>query len=162
MLILGAALGGAIVSGLLLLISDYFRSKREESREQRNFERDIFTATLAPIKTLIDEGIAIVTTFALLNTPEHPPIGQAEYEATKQYLFAINRATITAKTLDEKELEDNLVRLQQVAQKVADAIASSNPLNLIAQTQEILADIEIQYINLTVEFRPTQNPPWWW
>ena len=163
MLILFAALGGAIVSGLLLMTSDYLRSKREEAREQRNFERTTHVATLIPIKTVIDTGTILISSLAL-EALTNNEISQVELEERKRLLIAANRARVTARTLEEPELDANLVQLALAffeatdgTPKDMDAIAT-----MVDQTQSILSDIEKQYINLTRAFSPAPNSPWWW
>jgi len=164
MTILLAALGGAAVTGLLLILSQYFQTQREEHRQQRDFARAVRGESLDRIKLAIDTGVTITT--QLEEWSEGRAVQSTITQIIYEYNVALNGALVSATTLEAEQLKRELINLSTLTDHIADTIQNDTfTSTLLGEAINQLALIENQYTELKVKWYPTKpESPFsrWW
>ena len=116
MLILIAALGGAIVSGGLLLLSHHLQGKRDDRRRQRDFERATRGESLDQIQHVIDLGAKVsIHVDAFSRGGEITP---DRIEDFYQLAVASNRAQISCIAIGGQQIDHELAVLSSLMERM--------------------------------------------
>ena len=151
MLILIAALGGAVVSGGLLILSHHLQAKRDDRRQQRDFERGIRGESLGRVKHAVDLGPAV--TAYLHRISSGGEITDTGLSTIHGFSAALDGALVSAIAIGEEQLKDDIVRLSGLMQQIASAVSSGTlQVTLLGDAIDSLAHIEARHIEIKIRF----------
>jgi len=161
-LLVTATLGGAAITGLLLIWSQHFQATLADRRERRDREREVRSERLERIKHLIDSGANILARLDWASGARNIP---PPAEDIQQFGAALNGALISSIEMDSPSLTAELhTTVELMIQVDAQFNQTIIGRDVIGQVIANLARIQRQYIDLRTAQIKEQPPerPWWW
>jgi len=147
--ILVATLSGAILSGVLLFVGQYFQARRDDKRQQRVFERSVRSESLERIKYAVDIGVRMLT---LLDAESEGM--ESARDLVLEFNLGLNGALLCARAMGAQQLEDELMTISSLMQNIALTMNMGTvDRELLPESARMFASVEKHYMELKMQNR---------
>jgi len=144
---LGGGIFGALISGILLILNNHLQAKRDNDRQQRDYQMATRIEILSRVKHAVDLGAAV--TFELDRISEGAEITDYCLTVIREFGRALNGALVSAIAIGEHQLRSELLELSSSMEQIVLTIKDGTFKNvLLGEVIDKLAAIESRYVTL--------------